>query len=43
MMNRKKIGKEMVYLFYTFILLCISEGNQNRNSQNVGTWRQDLK
>ena len=32
----------MVYLAYTSTSLFITEGSQDRNSNQAGTWRQEL-
>jgi hypothetical protein len=34
--------EERFYLAYIFISLFIIEGSQDRNSNNAGTWRQEL-
>jgi hypothetical protein len=41
-MTKKQAGEERVYLGYTFTLLFTNKGSQNRNSDRVGTWRQEL-
>ena len=41
-MTRKQVGEGRVYLAYTSILLFITEGSQDRNSNKAGTWRQEL-
>ena len=41
-MAKKQLGEERVYLAYTFILLFITKGSQNRNSSKAGAWRQEL-
>jgi len=42
-MTEKQVGEERVYSAYTSTLLIITKGSQDRNSQGVGTWRQELK
>jgi hypothetical protein len=39
-MTKKQVGEERVYSAYTFTLLFITIGSQDRNSHRVGTWRQ---
>ena len=41
-MTRKQVGEERVYSAYTFTLLFIPKGSQDRSSQRAGTWRQEL-
>jgi hypothetical protein len=41
-MTKQQVGKESVYLAYTFTLLFIPEGSQDRNSSRARTWRQEL-
>ena len=36
-----QVGEERVYLAYTSTLLFITEGSQDRDSNKVGTWRQE--
>jgi hypothetical protein len=40
--DQKWLGEERVYLAYTSTSLFIIEGAQGRNSNRVGTWRQEL-
>ena len=40
--NKKQDGEERVSLAYTFTLLFITKGSQNRNSNREGTWKQEL-
>jgi hypothetical protein len=40
--SQKKLEEERMYLAYISILLFITEGNQDRNSNRAGTWRQEL-
>jgi hypothetical protein len=42
MMTKKQVGEKRVYSAYTSTLLCITKGNQDRNSHRAGTWRQEL-
>jgi hypothetical protein len=37
----KQIGEEGVSLYYSSILLFIIEGNQDRNSNRAGFWKQE--
>jgi hypothetical protein len=41
-MTKNQVGMERVYLAYISIMLFIFEGSQDRNSNRVGTWRQEL-
>jgi hypothetical protein len=41
-MTKKQVGEERVYSAYTSKLLFIINRSQDRNSNRVGTWRQDL-
>jgi hypothetical protein len=41
-MTKKQVGEERVYSVYTFTLLFITKGSQDRNSHRAGTWRQEL-
>lgn len=38
-MPQKKLGKERVYLLYTFV---ITEGRQGKNSNRIETWRKKV-
>jgi hypothetical protein len=38
-MTKSQVVEERVYLGYTYILLFIIEGSQDRNSNRAGTWR----
>jgi hypothetical protein len=38
----KQLGDKRVYLTYTSISLFTNEGSWGRNSNNAGTWRQEL-
>ena len=40
--DQKQVGEKGVYLTNTSIALFIVEGSQDRNSNRVGTWRQEL-
>jgi hypothetical protein len=40
--TKKQVGEERVYSAYTFTLLFIPKGSQDRSSQRAGTWRQEL-
>ena len=41
-MTKKQVGEERVYSVYTFTLLFITKGSQDRNSNRAETWRQEL-
>jgi hypothetical protein len=41
-MTKKQVGEENVYSAYTFTLLFITQGSQDRNSLRAGTCRQEL-
>jgi hypothetical protein len=41
-MTKKQVGEETVYLAYTSTWYSITEGSQERNSNRIGTWRQEL-
>jgi hypothetical protein len=41
-MTKKQVGVERVYLAYASILLFITEGSQDRNSNAAESWRQEL-
>jgi hypothetical protein len=41
-MSKKQVAKERVYSAYTSMLLIISKGSQDKNSQRAETWRQEL-
>jgi hypothetical protein len=41
-MTQKLVGEEMVCPPYTFILLFIAKGSQDRNLRRAETWRQEL-
>ena len=41
-MTKKQVREERVYSAYTFILLFITKGSQDRNSHTAGTWRWEL-
>ena len=41
-MTKKQVGEERVHLVYTFILLFITKGYEDRNSSRAGIWRQEL-
>jgi hypothetical protein len=40
--DQKQVGKERVYSVYTSTLLFIIEGNQGKNLNRAGTWKQEL-
>jgi hypothetical protein len=40
--DQKQVGEERVYLAYTATLLFITKGIQDRNSNRVRSWRQEL-
>ena len=40
--DRKQLGEDKVYLPGTSTSLCIIKWNQNKNSNQAGTWRQEL-
>ena len=40
--DQKQVGKERVYSVHTSTSLSITEGSRDRNSNKVGTWRQEL-
>jgi hypothetical protein len=42
-MTIKQLEEERVYSAYTSTLLFISKGNQVRNSNRAGTWRQEVQ
>ena len=41
-MTERWVGKERVYFAYTWVLLFITEGNQDRNSNTARSRRQEL-
>lgn len=41
-MTKKQVGKEIVHLAYTSILLFIIKRSQDKNSNRTGTWKQEL-
>ena len=41
--QQKQLVEERIYLAYASTSLFITEGNQDRNSNRAGTWRQELK
>jgi hypothetical protein len=41
-MTKKYIGEERVYSAYIATLIFLTKGNQDRDSQKTGTWRQEL-
>jgi hypothetical protein len=41
-MTRKQVEEERLYSDYTSILLFIPEGNLEMNSNQAGTWKQEL-
>jgi hypothetical protein len=41
-MTKKHVEEERAYLAYIYISLFIIEGCQDRKSNKVGTWRQEL-
>ena len=41
-MTKNQVGEERVYSAYTFILLFITKGIQDKNSNRAGIWRQEL-
>jgi hypothetical protein len=41
-MAKKQVGEEKIYSAYTYTLLFITKGSQDRNSNRAGTWRQEL-
>jgi hypothetical protein len=40
--NQKQVGEERVYSAYTSILLLITRGIQDKNSNEARTWRVEL-
>jgi hypothetical protein len=40
--DKKQVGERKVYLLYTFVSMFVTTGNQDRNSNRAGTWRQKL-
>jgi hypothetical protein len=41
-MTKKQVGEERVYSSYSSTLLFITEGSQDRNSNSIRSWRQEL-
>jgi hypothetical protein len=41
-MTENIVGDEKVHLAYTSILLFITKGSEGKNTNRVGTWRQEL-
>jgi hypothetical protein len=41
-MTKKEVGHKRVYAVYTSTLLFITKGSNDWNSQEVGTWSQEL-
>jgi hypothetical protein len=40
-MTKKQVGEKRIYSAYTFTLLFITKGSQDRNFHWIGAWRQE--
>jgi hypothetical protein len=41
--TKKQVGEKGVYLTYTSILLFITKGSQDKNSNKAGSWKKMLR
>jgi hypothetical protein len=40
--DQKQLREERLYFIHSSVSVFITKGSQNRNSNNTGTWRQEL-